>query len=194
LAEVRRILTRYLVEVVERFELCPWAHAARLGHEIAIEVVLGSPDEAAWIAGARAALARPGTRVAMVVAPELAIAPAELRRVRDRVASAIADAGVAEFHPDAALDLATPARAVPFARRSPDPMLQLVPLAILDAVRAEHKAADRARQVAILRGAPADVSVRDRIAVANHATITARRVEIETVLADIAADRARSYA
>ena len=194
LHEVHRILNRYLVEVVEAFELCPWARPARLGDEVAVGVAWGSPDEQAFVTIATELLARPRTRVAMVVAPELAIAPLAWRVIRDRVALAIPAAGVADFHPHATLDVATPARAVPFARRSPDPLLQLVPLALLDAVRGPPPIADRARQVAILRGAPADVPIADRIAATNHATIAARHADIEAVLSDIAADRARSYA
>nr|HEX4315025.1 hypothetical protein [Kofleriaceae bacterium] len=187
---------RYLVEVVERYGLCPWARAARVGGEVAIEVVLGAPDDAAWIAASRRALAQPAARVAMVVAPELAIARGELGAVRDRVAAAIADAGVAEFHPDAPLDLATPARAVPFARRSPDPLLQLVPLAILRAARGAPPVADRASQAAMLRDAvpPPALAVADRIAADNHDTLSALGREIARVHDDIARDRAASYA
>ena len=195
LAEVHRIWTRYLVEVVEAFELCPWAKSARINDEIAIGVVPGTPDDGAWVACATELLARPTTRVAMVVAPELAIAPLALRVVRDRVAAAMPAHGVADFHPGGALDLTTPARTVAFARRSPDPMLQLVPLALLQTVRAPPPVADRARQAAILRGAvPApELGVAERIAATNHATIAARHAEIEAVLADITHDRAASY-
>lgn len=195
-AQVRRILTRYLVEVVETYDLCPWARAARVGGEVAIEIAWGAPEDADWIAAARRALARPGARVAMVVAPELAIARAELGAVRDRVAAAIADAGVAEFHPDAPLDLATPARAVPFARRAPDPLLQLVPLSLLAAARGAPPVADRAQQLAILAGSPDAPAppVADRIALANHDTLSAVGREIARVLEDIARDRAASYA
>jgi len=193
-AEVVRILTRYLVEVVEAYELCPWARAARLGGELAIEVVWGAPDEAAWSAAADRALGKPATRVAMVVAPELVIARAAFGAVRDRIAAARPTVGIADFHPDAALDVATPARAVAFARRAPDPLLQLVPLELLAVARGAPPVADRARQVAILRGAPADVAVTDRIAAANQATLVAHGATVERVLADIAADRAASYA
>jgi hypothetical protein len=192
-AEVRRILTRYLVEVVEHFGLCPWARAARLAGEVSIEVVWGNPADMAWLAAAARALASPGTRVAIVVAPDLTASRAELATVRDRVAAAIANVGVADFHPDAPLDLATPARAVAFARRAPDRLLQLVPLEVLAAARSPSPAADRARQVEILLGAPADVAVADRIARDNHATLSAHAAEISRVLDDIARDRAASY-
>lgn len=195
-AEVLRILERYLVEVVERYELCPWARAARLGGEIAMDVVWGAPSEDDWVAAAGALLARPETRVAMVVAPELVIAPAALRAVRDRVAARLPRAGIADFHPDAALDLATPARLVPFLRRAPDPLLQLVPLALLDAVRAAPPLADRAAQARLLGGvgAPPRPGAAERIATANHATVGAHGAAIEAALEDIAADRAVAYA
>src|SRR5882757_9307543 len=92
-AEVRRIFERYLVEVVERHDLCPWARGARERGEIGFAVLWGAPDDAAWIAAAEATLAQPATRVAMIVAPELAIARGELRALRDRVAARIPTAG-----------------------------------------------------------------------------------------------------
>jgi len=195
-AEVRRLLDRYLVEVVETYGLCPWAKPARLAGEIAVDVLFGAPDAAAFAAAATALLARPGTRVAMVVAPELVADAAELRAIRDRVAALIPTAGVADFHPNVPLDLASPARLVPFLRRSPDPMLQLVPLAILDHVRAAPPVADRAMQAQILGGAaPAPrADAAERIAADNHATVTAQAEAVARRLDDIAADRARSYA
>jgi hypothetical protein len=195
-AEVRRLLDRYLVEVVEAYGLCPWAKPARLAGEIAIDVVFGAPDAAAFAAAATTLLARPETRVAMVVAPELVADAGALSAIRDRVAALIPTAGVADFHPHVQLDLASPARLVPFLRRSPDPMLQLVPLAILDNVRAAPPIADRAMQAQILGGAaPAPrAGAADRIAADNHATVTAQAEAIALRLADIAADRTRSYA
>jgi len=120
---------------------------------------------------------------------------AALRALRDRVAARLPRAGVAEFHPRAALDLASPARLVPFLRRAPDPLLQLVPLAILDAVRGGAPVAPRAQQAAILGGIAAapKPDAASRIAAANHATASARAAEIEAILDDIARDRARSY-
>jgi hypothetical protein len=195
-AEVRRILERYLVEVVERHALCPWARHARERAEIAIGVLWGAPAIDAWVAEAERLLAAPATQVAMVVAPELAIARAELAALRDAVAARIPAAGVAEFAPDAALDLATPARLVPFLRRAPDPLLQLVPLPLLDAVRGDPPAVGRARQAAMLGGhaAPPRGEIAERIALANHATLAHSHAAIGATLADIAADRAAAYA
>ncbi|MGE5186990.1 MAG: hypothetical protein ACM31C_33295 [Acidobacteriota bacterium] len=195
-AEVLRLLDRYLVEIVEAYELCPWARAARDGGELAVEILWGHPALDAWIAAAVAALARPGTRVAMIVAPEFSGDPRELRAVRDRVVAAIAGAGVADFHPDAAPDLATPARLVPHLRRAPDPLLQLVPLALLDSVRGAPPVADLARQAQLLVGGavPARGDVADRIAETNHARVRAEAGAFAARLAELAADRERSYA
>ncbi|MEO7731292.1 MAG: hypothetical protein ABIY55_09990 [Kofleriaceae bacterium] len=195
-AQVHRILERYLVEVVERHELCPWARATRQHGELAIGILWGTPSLEAWVAEAERLLAAPAARVAMVIAPELAIAREAFGALRDRVAARIPSAGVAEFHPVAALDRTTPARLVPFLRRSPDPLLQLVPLAQLDAVRAVPPAPLLAEQAAMLGGhaAPPRAALATRIAADNHATVARAHAEITATLDAIAADRATSYA
>lgn len=196
-AEVERILARYLVEVVERHALCPWARGARESGELAIGVLWGEPALEAWVAEAARLLANPAARVVMIVAPELAIARPALAALRDAVAARLPAAGVAEFHPDAGLDLATPARLVPFLRRAPDPLLQLVPLALIDAARAGDAAtpAHRAAQAAMLGGHAAPPrELAARIAAANHAAVAAAHAEITAVLDDIAADRRAAYA
>jgi hypothetical protein len=196
LAEVRRVLDRYLVEVVEAYDLCPWARPARIGGELAVDVLWGAPSLDAWLASAHALLAQPSTRVAMIVAPELHVTPAELRAIRDAVAARLPSAGIADFHPDAAYDAATPARLVPFIRRSPDPLLQLVPLELLDRVRAYPAVVDLAAQAKILGGlaAPPRGDVADSIAANNHARVVANAAQITATLEDIGVDRRRSYA
>ncbi|HET7504323.1 MAG TPA: hypothetical protein VFK02_25050 [Kofleriaceae bacterium] len=195
--EVARIFARYLVEVVERHELCPWARGAREQRQIATAVLWGAPALDAWVTEAERLLAADGTRVAIVIAPELVTSRTAFRALRDQVAARIPSAGVAEFFPLAPLDLSTPARLVPFLRRSPDPMLQLVPLALIDAVRAQPPpTAVLAQQAAMLRGtahAPAP-GLGERIALANHATAHAAHAAIAATLDDIAADRRASYA
>jgi hypothetical protein len=190
---VLRVLDRYLVEVVEAYDLCPWARPARLNGELAVGILWGEPALAEWIAAAEALLARRGVLVAMVVAPEFS---GRLRDTRDRVCAAIPSAGVADFYPDAPLDLSTPARLVPYLRRSPDPLLQLVPLALLDAVRGPPPTAGLARQAQILggRAAPDRGDVADRIAADNHARVSANPAALAALFESIAADRARSYA
>jgi len=196
LAAVRRLLDRYLVEVVEAYNLCPWARTARTGGELTVEVLWGTPSADAFAEAAARALVQPDTRVAMVVAPELAASPAQLRAIRDVVATRLPTAGIAEFHPEAAYDPASPARLVPYLRRSPDPLLQLVPLELLDRLRAHTAVVDITDQAQMLSNlaAPPRGDIADTIAEDNHARVTASAATIEAILEDIAADRRRTYA
>lgn len=189
-AEVLRLLDRYLIEVVERHDLCPWARASRERGELATSILWGTPTLDDWATAATRLLAAPATRVALVLAPDLSITRRDLGAIRDALALRLPSAGIAEFHPDAALDLTTPARLVPFLRRSPDPMLQLVPLSLLHAARAAHAAPALARQAAMLtdRAEPArDLTA--EIASTNHATVTAHHAALTATLDSIAADR-----
>ena len=193
--EVRRLLDRYLVEIVEAYNLCPWARASRLAGEVGIDILWGTPTVEMWVAAAKPLLAT--SRVVMVIAPELAIDRIAFHRVRDQVSSRIAIAGVAEFHPDATIDAETPARLVPYLRRSPDPLLQLVPLSILSSVRSSPPALSLAQQAELLGGIVTDSprdDIAERIAADNHERVTRDAAEIAARFADIDADRARSYA
>ena len=189
--EARRLLGRYLTEVVERFGLCPWAEPARRRGELRVEIALA--EDAVAEAVTRIA-DDPGATIGMVVLAASSIAPAALRRLRDAcVSPAIA---IADFHPDGAGDLASPARLVPVLRRSPDPMLQVVRWSVLEAARRAPPPPDRAAQARLLAGAPAapHEPVADAIARANHATIGAAGLRALTdVLDDLARDRARAY-
>lgn len=190
--EVRRLLDRYLVEIVEAYELCPWAKQARL----AVEVLWGTPTSDDWLAAVTRAFADPAIEITMLVAPELRIVRTDFHAVRDALAKRAAIYGIAEFHPDAPYDAKTPARLVPFLRRSPDPLLQCVPLALLDQVRGPSLDVTRSQEIAmrVMAGGVAAVKppIADRIAAANHARVDPAR--FEAVLANIAADRAESYA
>jgi hypothetical protein len=195
-AEVLRVLERYLVEVVERHELCPWARSARERDELVVGILWGTPSVADWLAEARRLFAAPSARVAMVIGPELAISYAGFAQLRDRVAAQLPTAGIAAFHPSAPLDLGSPARLVPFLRRAPDPLLQLVPLVLLDAIRGPPPVAGLAQQAGMLAG-HADTSrpeLAERIAAANHVTVVRAHPEIAATLDDIAADRRAAYA
>jgi hypothetical protein len=196
LAEVYRLLDRYLVEIVETYDLCPWAKSARLNGELAREVLWGQPSLDTWVETATRLLAGPKTRVVMVIAPEFRGSPKDFRDVRSHIAAQISTAGVAEFHPSADLDLATPSRLVRFLRRSPDPLIQLVPLSILDSLRTGDRIhVDMLDQQALLRGElvlPVDIG--EKIADTNHATVLANTDAVIAQLADIAADRMQSYA
>jgi hypothetical protein len=196
LAEVLRVLDRYLVEVIEAYGLCPWARQARLGGELSVAVLWGQPELAEWQAAAQELLARPTTRVAMVVAPELAETTGGLRGTREQISRIVKIAGVAEFHPDGNRDTATAARLVSHLRRSPDPLLQFVPFEILESVRSSPALTDLQEQAKALGGistAPRE-DIGDRIAETNHARVVKDLAAFDATLDDIAADRRRSYA
>jgi hypothetical protein len=84
---------------------------------------------------------------------------------------------------------------VPFLRRSPDPLLQCVPLALLDQVRGPPLTVERSEQIAMLvkeggiHAVKPDIA--SRIASANHARV--QQHEVEAKLAAIEADRVESY-
>ena len=192
--EVRRVLDRYLVEVIEAYNLCPWARSARQNGELVIDILWGRPTPAEVCAAAARAMATKAMRVAMLLFPEAGASSRDLRAYRDAILKE-SPAGIADFHPDATLDLLTPARLVSFLRRSPDPMLQLVPLSILDGVRTPVFVPNMAQQAAMLDGTHASTEdIGDKIAATNHATVTRDAAAIGAVLDDIAADRDASYA
>jgi hypothetical protein len=194
--EVRRLLDRYLVEIVEYYDLCPWARTSRTDGELAVEILWGTPTVEEWVAASARAFASSEIRVAMLVAPELKITRTELHDVRDRVAKRADSLGIAEFHPAATFDAQTPARLVPFLRRSPDPLLQCVPLSLLDQVRGPPLTVERSAQIAMLVKAGGIHAVKppiaDRIASANHARVS--QLELEAKLAAITEDRCVAYA
>jgi hypothetical protein len=189
--EARRLLDRYLTEVVERFGLCPWAEPARRRGELRVEIVVA--EDAVGEAVTRIAEDAKAT-IGMVVLAASSITPAALRRLRD--ASVRPDVAIADFHPDGAGDLASAARLVPVLRRAPDPMLQVVRWSVLEAARRAPPPPDRAEQARLLAGATATPHepVADAIARTNHASISAAGLRALTdVLDDLARDRARAY-
>lgn len=195
---VRRLLDRYLIEVVEAWGLCPWAFGARQKAELAVELHWGPDCEPAVAAElARHALHQRGARVVMLVFPELRGGGPIIEALRDELALLVPEAGVAAFGPHGGLDLSTPAKLVPLLRRSPDPMLQLVPFTILDELRAPLRPAELGQQARLLAGlvAPPPPSMIDNIARRNHAVVAPDgAARLLRALTELSSDRAASYA
>lgn len=190
--EARRLLERYLLEVVERFGLCPWASPARARGEVRVEVVAAAAAAAAldrFCADERAA-------IGLIVMPALHGSMARLRDVRDvLLASRGAEVAIADFHPEAAIDVSNPDVVVGFLRRSPDPMLQAVRHRTLAGLRRSTPQLSLREQAAAMAGRavrrPPDPSA--DVAAANFSTVRAHRPAIEAAIADIARDRAATY-
>jgi len=102
---------------------------------------------------------------------------------------------IADFHPTAPLDMASPERLVPFIRRSPDPTLQLIRHASLDAARRGGQDGTRAATLEMmLKGALKDEPAHARIASANHRTLERQgEAPVLQALDAIARDRLASY-
>jgi hypothetical protein len=212
-AEATRLYLRYAAEVVERFHLCPWAADARAAGRVQVCVLVEAGDPLRASAEALEALAsQEAVDIALLVLPTFEIGRTAFERfvagLREQHAAqhALGQApfALADFHPDAPLDAASPERLVPFFRRTPDPTVQAVRRRRLDEVRrgADHgtELLDPQHLRLLASGdleawARRPAPLHTRVIQANHRTLTRHGPEaICAVLDDIMADRARSYA
>lgn len=208
--EVLRINARYNEEVVERFGLCPYARPARAaGSSVRLVCAIREPDVDAVLAEIVRLEGEPHVEVGQIVMPQLALDARAyvdfIARVGERNAARF-PAGKrpvfvhAAFHPELPYDTDTGPKLVPFFRRSPDPLMQVVRLAVLDALHAT-----RPRGTAFFDGTPEELmrllsekpakSITERITDDNHrAALAGMLDQAKAAMADIAADRARAYA
>lgn len=205
--EALRVYGRYQRELVEALGLCPWAVKAREDGHVQVRALLR--DDPGAVAALVEELADdPTVHVGLVILP---LSPRDrvaherfVADVRERHARAHGSSppfAMAAFHPDAAPDLGSPARLVPFIRRSPDPTIQLVRLSVLEELRRPFERGtgyvDPADLAAVetLLAAPAKKPLHERIARSNLETVERVGVEaFEELLADIRRDRDESYA
>ncbi len=206
-AEVLRVHARFNAEVIEGLDVCPYARPARVVGASVRRVSL-STEVSATLHEIEAELGpRTEVEVAQIIFPRVTLGAQELLRVgsahaEERAARVHGRPNFvhAVFHPELPYGIDTPSRLVPFFRRAPDPMIQLVRLEVLDSI---HRSKPRGSQffsggadeLAKLLAEPRPESVTDRITRENHARALAGELErISAILADIAADRARAYA
>ncbi len=206
--EAMRLHQRYIIEIVEQFGLCPWATRARLGGRLRVEVSLQTEDMS--LEPSLDALDRwahdDGMEVAFLLFPRLSVARAEFDRFTALVRAAntkrhalgAAPFAMVAFHPDASPSLEDGERLIPFLRRTPDPCVQVIRIAVLDRVRGTVPEGTQFVDVNLLEaaasGAGAEVSVRDRVCRANLET--ARRVgvdELRRCMDEIHRDRDATY-
>jgi hypothetical protein len=205
--EATRLHDRYVVEIVEQFGLCPWATRARLGVRLRVEVGLQTDDtDAAMALGALSRWALDQSmEVGFLLFPRLALARAEFDRFTSKIRSeeatrhelGTAPFAMVAFHPEARPSLEDPERLIPFLRRTPDPCIQVIRIAVLERVRGSVPEGTQFMDVALLDAAvtgPPEVSVRDRVGRANLET--ARRVgvdELRRCMDEIRRDRDETY-
>lgn len=143
IAETLRLQQRYAEEVVEGFNLCPWARSARERGAVERVVLLQRDDEEApALEAIRALEERPEVEVALLLFPSLLVDPPafdaftqRLRAADERRHGGRPVFAAASFHPDYPLDLRSAAAAVPFFRRTPDPTIQLIRLSLVEQMR-----------------------------------------------------------
>jgi hypothetical protein len=200
--ETLRLNRRYVVEIVEHFGLCPWADRARReGH--VTEVVFDQTDPDRFEASLdRVKELEPQTviDVALFIYPKIGLNRLDFEHFARRLRALDAERhppgripfALAAFHPDAAAVLANPDRLVPFLRRSPDPTIQLVRETTLSRVRGDlHGTSFYAPEVLLRDAGPVpEPDIRERIAQANHDTVSRVGVEtFEAIFQDILRDR-----
>ncbi len=199
---------RYVQEVVEAFGFCPWARVAREQGRVRRWVVTeNEPSIAHLLEVIESAERDPNVDIGLVLLPRLVLdrVPfqrfvAKLRTAYARGAEERREFAMAEFHPNADADAGTVGRVTTFVRRSPDPTIQLVRLAVLDDVRQNQDQGTSYVDPSEIMDAPLDHArhkepLSQRIAHANQRTIgDAGLAQIVAAMDDIVADRDRSYA
>jgi hypothetical protein len=202
--ETLRVNRRYLVEVVERFALCPWALSSRRNGQVE-ECVFqqeSSDDFAPSLERVTHLATREVIEVALFIYPRLGLARLEFehfaRRLRaldhDRHEVGKVPFAMAAFHPDAPPRLDDPDRLIPFLRRSPYPTLQLVRTSALERVRGDEPDGKSYLDLDILSlptlALPATVPLRERIARHNLATVEREGLAtVETAIRAVLRDR-----
>lgn len=205
--EAERLHCRYLVEIVEAYDLCPWAQRARTEGRTRVSVVLEGEDQAvAPSIGSLDRWALDGIEIGFIVFPRLGLGRIEFDRFVSRLRSSDAERhplgnvpfALAAFHPEASPDVADPERLVPFLRRTPDPCVQAIQMTTLERVRRGTPAGTQFVDVASLEATvseeAATPSLRDRIARTNLETV--RRVGVQALRSGLDAiqeDRVRTY-
>ncbi len=201
--ETLRLNTRYLEEIVERFELCPWARATRRNGHLARAVVRGNPPAYSVLLAQMDRWARDEQwDVAMLLLPEAGLSrPAFARFVSALIAEdaarrplgASTPFALAAFHPDAEPDFASADRLVPYVRRTPDPTIQVVRISALEKARAGESTGTayvdpKTLDLQALLSRPERPALRERIAAANHRSLEVARDEVARIFASIEED------
>lgn len=179
--EVHRVHRRYALEVVKAYGLCPFVREADAAFGTFVVVLDREPDVATAVAASLAAT----SSVVHLVYPLIATPPRPFERFAGSLSASLKEAlddppVYAVFHPELSGDTASPARMIGVVRRAPDPFVQLVPEGLQPGGT-------------VLAGTPLPpppAASRGGLERLDAAQIEA----LVATLADIRADRERSYA
>jgi hypothetical protein len=203
--EATRLFRRYEREIVQAYNLCPWAEPARRAGKVRERILLQTDTDVAPSLEAVGELARDaGVEVAILIYPRMSLTPGE----HDRFVASVRDAdaklhplgaipfAMAAFHPNAPIDRLAPERLIPFLRRTPDPTIQIVRSSALERVRSGAPQGTSFVDVSTFDiTVPIQPSLRERIARANLDKVDAVGIgEVTERLDDIRRDRELTYA
>ncbi|HYP88790.1 MAG TPA: DUF1415 family protein [Polyangiaceae bacterium] len=209
-AATLRVYERYAVEVVERLGFCPWARGARESRQVRLHVISSTDrDDFDESLGLLSELCRTpsASDIALLIYPVLDLDrlgfedyARRLRAVAEQASPPLDAYAMAAFHPAATADLSHPDRLVPYVRRSPDPMLQLLRNSALSGIKGLSQGTEfldiselSADALRALREPPPK-ALRDRIAEQNLSTVRdVGQSAIDAVLADIASEREAAH-
>jgi hypothetical protein len=199
--EVLRIHQRFLVEVIERHNLCPWAEGTRTSGALKRVVILEQDPVDEILALGDEVL------VCIVIWPRFHGSPeafegvlGDLRRREEVLRGQRSPFVTALFHPELRYGTATAEQLVPLFRRSPDPSVQFIRHAALQSVRSAGPSGKflfdwSPKAIEELARREKELPVSDRIARDN--AVTVEKLGVERILAlcdELRAERARSYA
>ena len=193
--------------------MCPWAREAREQGRVDVRVVsCAEPEPQAMLEIVDAIAADEATEIGILLFPRVRLGRSAWERFHsqvrnldaDRYAYGVSPMTSAAFHPDGEANDASGELLKPLIRRSPDPLIQLVRVRVLDALRGERTGGTTVLDVADIAGLGLEdiqalttkpKSVSDVVADANLRTVrrmgVARVVEL---LDDIRRDRDETYA
>lgn len=211
--EARRVYARYQTEVVEAVGLCPWAKQAREDGTVRVEVVLAeapTPEDVLPLVDEVAQ--DDSVEIGILLFPNVTLPRGKWERLHSRLRNLDANRfkygasplTSAAFHPVAEPNMASGDLLKPFIRRSPDPLIQLVRVSVLDAIRGERTGGTTVLDVKDIAGLdiaalkaltqrPKPVS--EAVAESNLRAVERMGVtELTAVLDDIRRDRDEAYA
>lgn len=205
--EAVRVYRRYAVEIVEGLGFCPYAERCREeGRTREVVLTAPIPEDADVLGAIERVAADEGVEIGLLLFPRLDCPRAMLGRwvehLRKTHAATHGGAVLAleGFHPDATADTASADRLTPFVRRTPDPMVQLTRLSVLDRVRRGTPQGTAffdpsSMDLTALLDEDAKAPLHDRIAARNLESVLALGPsEVARRMDDILRDRDEAYA